>query len=128
MEAEALTRAVTEVSDADLKDIREILTKVNAAAAAGDIDELSRTNRQFHLSIIELSGMNRLCRLIRQLWDASDIYRTVYFREETNRERIFSEHEEIFRALEARDAAALIRAQNQHREQAVQVLTTVISR
>ena len=128
LEAEALTRAVTEVSDADLKDIREILTKVNAAAAAGDIDELSRTNRQFHLSIIELSGMNRLCRLIRQLWDASDIYRTVYFREETNRERIFSEHEEIFRALEAHDAAALIRAQNQHREQAVQVLTTVISR
>ena len=70
--------------------------------------------------------MNRLSRLIRQLWDASDIYRTVYFREESNRERIFAEHQEIFRALQARDAQALIKAQNHHREQAVQVLHSVI--
>ncbi len=126
LEEEALTRAVAEVSDADLKDIEEILTEVNAAAAAGDVDALTQANRAFHLSIIELSGMNRLSRLIRQLWDASDIYRTVYFREESNRERIFTEHQEIFRALQARDAHALIKAQNHHREQAVQVLNTVI--
>ncbi len=126
LEEEALTRAVAEVSDADLKDIEEILTEVNAAAASGDVDALTQANRAFHLSIIELSGMNRLSRLIRQLWDASDIYRTVYFREESNRERIFTEHQEIFRALQARDAHALIKAQNHHREQAVQVLNTVI--
>ncbi len=126
LEAEALTRAVVEVSDADLKDIEEILKEVSAAAASGDVDALTQANRAFHLSIIELSGMNRLSRLIRQLWDASDIYRTVYFREESNRERIFAEHQEIFRALQARDAHALIKAQNHHREQAVQVLNTVI--
>ncbi len=126
LEEEALTRAVVEVSDADLKDIEEILKGVNAAAAAGDVGALTQANRAFHLSIIELSGMNRLSRLIRQLWDASDIYRTVYFREESNRERIFAEHQEIFRALQARDAHALIKAQNHHREQAVQVLNTVI--
>ncbi len=126
LEEEALTRAVAEVSDADLKDIEEILKEVNAAAASGDVDALTQANRAFHLSIIELSGMNRLSRLIRQLWDASDIYRTVYFREESNRERIFAEHQEIFRALQARDAHALIKAQNHHREQAVQVLNTVI--
>lgn len=126
LEAEALTRAVAEVSDADLRDIEEILGEVNEAAASGDIYALAQANRAFHLSIIELSGMNRLSRLIRQLWDASDIYRTVYFREESNRERIFAEHQEIFRALQARDAQALIKAQNHHREQAVQVLNSVI--
>ena len=126
LEAEALTRAVAEVSDADLKDIEEILGEVNAAAASGEIYALTQANRAFHLSIIELSGMNRLSRLIRQLWDASDIYRTVYFREESNRERIFAEHHEIFTALKARDTQALIRAQNHHREQAVQVLNNII--
>jgi len=126
LESEALTRAVAEVSDADLRDIEEILGEVNEAAASGDIHALAQANRAFHLSIIELSGMNRLSRLIRQLWDASDIYRTVYFREESNRERIFAEHQEIFRALQARDAQALIKAQNHHREQAVQVLRRVI--
>lgn len=126
LEAEALTRAVAEVSDADLIDIEEILKEVNTAAAIGDIDGLTRANRAFHLSIIELCGMNRLNRLIRQLWDASDIYRTVYFREASNRERIFAEHQDIFAALKARDAQALIRAQNHHREVAVQVLNSVI--
>jgi len=126
LEAEALTRAVARLSDTDLREIGEILGDVNAAAASGDIDALTQANRAFHLSIIELSGMNRLNRLIRQLWDASDIYRTVYFREESNRERIFAEHQEIFAALKARDAQALIKAQNHHREQAVEVLNTVI--
>jgi len=88
----------------------------------------TETNRAFHFAIIELSGMNRLSRLIRQLWDASDIYRTVYFRDPVNRERIHSEHQEIIDALKSRDAQALIRAQNNHREHAVQALTTVISR
>jgi len=127
LEDEALTLAVAKVSDADLRDIEEILIDVNAAAAAGDINALTQANRAFHLSIIELSGMNRLSRLIRQLWDASDIYRTVYFREEANRARIFAEHQEIFNALKARDAQALIRAQNHHREQAVHILNTVIN-
>ena len=71
--------------------------------------------------------MNRLSRLIRQLWDASDIYRTVYFRDPVNRERVHSEHREIIDALKARDAQALIRAQNSHREQAVAALKPVIS-
>jgi len=126
--AEALAKAVVEVSDADIADIEAILSKVNEAAKSGDVAVLTETNRAFHFAIIELSGMNRLSRLIRQLWDASDIYRTVYFRDPVNRERIHSEHQEIMDALKSRDAQALIRAQNNHREHAVQALTTVISR
>jgi DNA-binding GntR family transcriptional regulator len=127
LEAEALAQAVVEVSDADIADIEKILEQVEQAAELGDVHALSEANRAFHFSIIELSGMNRLSRLIRQLWDASDIYRTVYFRDPVNRERIRSEHREIIDALKARDAQALIRAQNAHREQAVAVLTPVIS-
>ena len=126
--AEALAKAVVEVSDADIADIEAILSKVNEAAKSGDVAVLAETNRAVHFAIIELSGMNRLSRLIRQLWDASDIYRTVYFRDPVNRERIHSEHQEIMDALKSRDAQALIRAQNNHREHAVQALTTVISR
>ena len=127
LEAEALAQAVVEVSDVDIADIEKILEQVEQAAELGDVHALSEANRAFHFSIIELSGMNRLSRLIRQLWDASDIYRTVYFRDSVNRERIRSEHREIIDALKARDAQALIRAQNAHREQAVAVLTPVIS-
>jgi len=127
LEAEALAQAVLEVSDADIADIESILEQVELAAESGDVERLTEANRAFHFSIIELSGMNRLSRLIRQLWDASDIYRTVYFRDSVNRERVHSEHREIIDALKARDAQALIRAQNSHREQAVAALKPVIS-
>ncbi len=127
LEAEALAQAVLEVSDADIADIESILEQVEQAAESGDVERLTEANRAFHFSIIELSGMNRLSRLIRQLWDASDIYRTVYFRDPVNRERVHSEHREIIDALKARDAQALIRAQNSHREQAVAALKPVIS-
>ena len=127
LEAEALAQAVLEVSDADIADIESILEQVEQAAESGDVERLTEANRAFHFSIIELSGMNRLSRLIRQLWDASDIYRTVYFRDPVNRERVHSEHREIIDALKARDAQALIRAQNSHREQAVAAVKPVIS-
>lgn len=127
LEAEALQRAVTEVSDADLNDIEQLLELVESAIESGDVEAITQANRAFHFAIIDLSGMNRLSRLIRQLWDASDIYRTVYFRSADNRARIRAEHREIFAALKSRDAQALIRAQNHHREEAVQAVNSVIS-
>ena len=126
LETEALTQAVAEVSDADIADIELILARVETAARTGDIHELTEANRAFHFAIIELSGMNRLSRLIRQLWDASDIYRTVYFRDPVNRERINLEHKKIIDALKSRDAQALIAAQNHHRNEAVQALGSLI--
>jgi DNA-binding GntR family transcriptional regulator len=126
LETEALTQAVAEVSDADIADIELILGRVEVAAESGDIQELTEANRAFHFAIIELSGMNRLSRLIRQLWDASDIYRTVYFRDPVNRDRINLEHKKIIDALKSRDATALIAAQNHHRDAAVQALNLVI--
>ena len=82
------------------------------------LQEFGTYNRAFHFSIIELSRMNRLSRLIRKLWDALDIYRTVYFRDPVNRERIHAEHQEIIDALKVRYAQALIRAQSNHGEHA----------
>lgn len=127
LEAEALQRAVTEVSDADLNDIEQLLELVEQALESGDVEAITQANRAFHFAIIELSGMHRLGRLIRQLWDASDIYRTVYFRNAENRARVKSEHREILSALKARDAEALIAAQNHHRDEAVQALNSVIT-
>lgn len=127
LEAEALTLAVAEVSDADIADIDVMLKNVTQAAALGDVRALTEANRAFHFAIIELSGRHRLSRLIGQLWDASDIYRTVYFRDPVNRKRINAEHQEIIDALRARDAQALIAAQNHHRDQAVTALDAVIA-
>jgi DNA-binding GntR family transcriptional regulator len=127
LETEALNQAVVEVSDADIADIESILARVERASESGDVQELTEANRAFHFAIIELSGLSRLSRLIRQLWDASDIYRTVYFQDSVNRDRINVEHKKIIDALKSRDAAALIAAQNHHRDEAIKVLNSVIN-
>ena len=41
LEAEALAKAVVEVSDADIADIEAILSKVNEAAKSGDVAVLT---------------------------------------------------------------------------------------
>ena len=38
--------------------------------------------------MFEAAGMPRLRRLLRQLWDASDVYRALYFQQAGNRERV----------------------------------------
>ena len=126
LETEALNQAVAKVSDAEIADIEAILEQVEQAAESGDVERLTVANRAFHFAIIELSGLNRLSRLIRQLWDASDIYRTVYFQDSVNRDRINIEHKKIIDALKSRDASALIAAQNHHRDEAVKALNSVI--
>jgi DNA-binding GntR family transcriptional regulator len=66
--------------------------------------------------------MPRLVRVLQQLWDATDVYRAIYFRSEVNRARIEGEHRQIMAALAARDPEAVIAAHEVHRSHSVQAL------
>jgi DNA-binding GntR family transcriptional regulator len=128
LEAEALAIAVLECSDEDIADIEDLLEHVEAAADIGDVGALTMTNRAFHFAIFDLAGMPRLSRLIRQLWDATDVYRTVYFNDVVNRDRIQREHRAMLQALKKRDAEELIGLQIRHRTNSVRVVKDVINR
>ena len=128
LETEALRQAVAAVTDEDIAELTEQLDRMEAASAAEDITRLTQENRGFHFAMFGLADSPRLERLIRLLWDATDAYRAVYFIEGENRDRVEREHREMVKALAARDAKALIAAQDRHRRHAQDVVSELLRR
>ena len=126
LEAEALRVWVPHVTDADLVEVRQLLAEVERSSGTADLVSLTRANRAFHFAMFERSGMPRLVRVLHQLWDATDVYRAIYFRSESNRARIEGEHRELLAALEARDGEAAVVAQESHRAHSLETLRAQI--
>lgn len=126
LEAEALSRVVSEIRDDDLDDLEVLLSEVERATAVGDVAAITEANRTFHFAMLQACGMPRLIRMIRLLWDATDAYRAVYFHEAANLERINAEHRQMMDALRARDAARLVAVQAEHRQQSASAVTARI--
>lgn len=126
LESEAATVAVPRFTDTDLSRVAEAHDDVEAAADSGDLVDMIAANRRFHFRLLEPSGMPRLLRIVRTLWDATDAYRAVYYNSADNRERVREEHDLIMTAVRDGDADALITHLNAHRDHAVEALRATI--
>lgn len=126
LETEALEHAVPMLTPEDCDALGDLLTAVDQAIRDDDVRAISETNRQFHFALFEFSGMPRLVRLIRQLWDATEAYRSVYFTSAPNRDRIHDEHIEILEALRRGDIPGTIRWHNVHRQNTITAVSAVI--
>lgn len=117
LEAEALRAAVPALRDDDVTEVRRLAEEVQQAP---DLVTLTDANRRFHFALFNAAGMPRLTRLLRQLWDASDVYRALYFGQSSNRDRVAAEHAEMLDAIAARDAEETIRLHDVHRAHSVE--------
>jgi DNA-binding GntR family transcriptional regulator len=126
LEAEAARIAVHELTAAEVDGIVAAQHDVETASARGDLQAMTLANRQFHFAIIEGCGMARLVRIIANLWNSTDAYRSVYYNAQHNRERVEREHREMVEAILDRDAERLIRAMAEHRTHAVEALSAII--
>ncbi len=127
LEAEAITEAVPRLSPADLDAIAALAADVQDASRQADLARLTDANRNFHFAIFESSGMPRLVRLLRQLWDATDAYRAVYFDDAVNRDRVEHEHDVIVGALRAGDCAGVIEAHAAHRANSATTVSALLN-
>jgi DNA-binding GntR family transcriptional regulator len=119
LEAEAIRVAVPLLEDADLAAITAAALDVDAAGRASDLAAVTASNRRFHFLLFDAAGMPRLSRTLRQLWDATDVYRSVYFASESNRAHVHDEHAALLTALSAREVDAAVAAQASHRDHSV---------
>ncbi len=113
-------------SDADVDAIADLLAQVEGAAADGDIMAMTAANRRFHFAIFDASGLPRLSRILRQLWEATDVYRALYFQAAENRDRVSAEHEAMLDALRRRDAGTLIALHDEHRAHSVGAVRSIL--
>lgn len=126
LETEALTRASLNVTESALQQVADVQRRMEEASISGDVAAMSSLNREFHFAIFEMSALPRLVRLIRVLWDATDVYRSLYYANADNRLHVDAQHREIMSALKSQDAEALVAAQRNHRDQAVAALETML--
>jgi DNA-binding GntR family transcriptional regulator len=126
LETEATLRAVPVLSPEDIERLEQADEDIMRAASADDIVGMAAANRQFHFTVLEASGMPRLSRLVRVMWDATDAYRALYYSSADNRARVHSEHKAIIAAIRAGDADEVVRLWNEHRAGAVSALRRVV--
>jgi len=89
---------------------------------------MTASNRRFHFLLFDAADMPRLARTLRQLWDSTDVYRSVYFATGSNRARVAEEHAELVSALRDRDAVRAVAVQAAHRDHSVAVVRDAITR
>ncbi|TDC04571.1 GntR family transcriptional regulator [Nonomuraea longispora] len=126
LEEEAVRRAVVRLTDADLDRLEAVQGDVERAAAAGDVLAMATANRVFHMTLFDCAGMPRLARLIRTLWDSTDAYRSMYYGDGGNRERVVKEHRATLDALRRRAADEAVATLNVHRDHAVTELRSLL--
>ncbi|WP_327584083.1 GntR family transcriptional regulator [Nonomuraea sp. NBC_00507] len=126
LEEEAVRRAVDRLTDADLDRLEAAQDEVEQAAEAGDVLAMATANRLFHMTVFDCAGMPRLARLIRTLWDTTDAYRSMYYGDAGNRERVIKEHRATLDALRRRAADEAVAMLNIHREHAVTELESLL--
>jgi len=97
------------------------------AAAVGDLAAMSAANRAFHFALYDTSGMPRLVRMIRLCWDATDVYRFVYYADEDHRATVLKEHQAIAKAFARGDAEKAVELLERHREHAVDAVTATLN-
>ena len=128
LEKRAVELALPRLTPDDDERLHTALIDTEAANKADDILALAATNRRFHFALIEPCGLPRLVRLIRQQWDSTDPYRSLYFGDKVHRKAIDREHRAIFKAVQARDTARTIGLLAEHRDGTVASLHQLLDR
>ncbi len=126
LEAEAVRRGVPLLTTEDVARLEEAADDVRRAAAAFDIPAMSTTNRRFHFALISACAMPRLIRVLHVLWDSTEVYRSVYFTDDTNKDRVLDEHDELVAAVRAGDVEAALDVLSRHRQNAIAALRPLL--
>lgn len=128
LEAEAVRVGLDRLTDADLAELAEAVEACEQAGRQGDLVSMTVQNRRLHFVVFRAAGMSRLERQIRILWDATDVYRSLYYSSAANREAVWAEHRAIVDAVRARDVEATIALLDEHRAHAVSHLQGLLDR
>ena len=115
LEKMAVDRALPHVSPSDVREMRDLITAMEAADKAGDVVEMIRLDRRFHFTVFEATGLNQLTRIITLTWDQSDPYRAAFFNDPEHRATNHREHRKILAAVRKCDAEAVSALLDEHR-------------
>jgi DNA-binding GntR family transcriptional regulator len=128
LETEAARISVPRFGLQEVRDLAQAARQVDDAGDDEDYATMAAANRRFHFLLVEGAGMPRLTHLVRILWDATDVYRSFYYADADNRQRVRAEHAGIVKAVAEGDVEAVVRQLDEHRQNAIDEITGAMSR
>jgi DNA-binding GntR family transcriptional regulator len=126
LEERAVRHALPTLDDDALERIELAARDCAAAAERGDVAAELEANRRFHFGMLESQDQTHTMRLIRLLWDSTEAYRAMYYNSPEERRKTIEAHEEILDAVRRKNVVQVVAELNEHREQALRVLTSVL--
>jgi DNA-binding GntR family transcriptional regulator len=127
LEERAVRHALPTLDDDALERIELAARDCAATAERGDVAAELEANRRFHFGMLESPDQTHTMRLIRLLWDSTEAYRAMYYNSPEERRKTIEAHDEILGAVRRKDLDEVVAALNEHREQALHVLTRILS-
>jgi DNA-binding GntR family transcriptional regulator len=128
LETEAARISVPRFGLQEVRDLAQAARQVDDAGDDEDYATMAAANRRFHFLLVEGAGMPRLTHLVRILWDATDVYRSFYYADADNRQRVRAEHAGIVKAVAEGDVEAVVQQLDEHRQNAIDEITGAMSR
>jgi DNA-binding GntR family transcriptional regulator len=114
LESFAFSKALPLLTDADFETLRKLVARMREAGTRNDLDELAADDVRFHELVIERSGQPHCL----QIWRSIEPRVRAYFRRDApahqRGDEIAEEHDELLRALQARDERALLKTLARH--------------
>lgn len=105
LEGLATQLAATRRTSAQLRSLKSILTKMNAAAEAEEHEAFGRLHRQFHETICLMAGGSRLYTLVQSIGEYLDSFTEIGYKHMGRSQQAREEHTELFARISAGDAA-----------------------
>jgi DNA-binding GntR family transcriptional regulator len=123
LEALCLREAAGRITPTLLVQLRGLQRDMSVARAGGNTARAVAADSEFHRKLWEASGLKQVLQLLQNVWDRGEYYRVImHARRGGFAAESLAEHEEILRALEARDWARATRAVETHRLRALERL------
>jgi len=98
-------RLAESITPEQMKTVRAVVEKMDAAARAGDADAYHVLNLQFHDALVEYAGNRKLAGVYRKLVKELALYRRRNLRDEAALPHSAAEHRAILKAIASGDAA-----------------------
>jgi DNA-binding GntR family transcriptional regulator len=126
LEALATEKAVENMTDADLAEIKRLLDRM--AEAADDRKRYSKLNLEFHSAIYRVARRPKLEKLIMELRESSAAYLRLYAAQSPNGRETQQEHVAIYEALAARAPRRAAQAMIRHLQHTVDFVSRSLER
>ena len=126
LEREAVKLAFAKLDDELVETMETLNAWMTEAHGIDDVPRYARLNHEFHFALFDRAGLPRLSQHIDILWKSADIYRMSIFTNHGDRDAMQAEHGDLIKACRERDLERALEVLEQHRNKAVDTLTSLV--